>query len=103
MYISSAIRSIKCTHKKYRRTYSKEIVNRYPKYAILGFDIGYYFLKALHLYGTDMENRLNEMKYSPIQTGFKFERVNNWGGFINRKAFFIHFSNDYELQKIDFD
>ncbi len=90
-------------HKKYRRTYSKEIVNRYPKYAILGFDIGYYFLKALHLYGTDMENRLNEMKYSPIQTGFKFERVNNWGGFINRKAFFIHFSNDYELQKIDFD
>ena len=90
-------------HKKYRRIYSKEIVNRYPKYAILGFDIGYYFLKALHLYGTDMENHLHEMRYEPIQTGFKFERVNNWGGFINRKVFFIHFSNDYQLQKIDFD
>ena len=90
-------------HKKYRRTYSKEIVNRYPKYAILGFDIGYYFLKALHLYGTDMDNRLSEMKYDPIQTGFKFERVNNWGGFINRKAFFVHFGRDYQLQKIDFD
>ena len=90
-------------HKKYRRIYSKEIVNRYPKYAILGFDIGYYFLKALHLYGTDMDNRLNEMKYTPIQTGFKFERVNNWGGFINRKVFFVHFSKEYELQKIDFD
>lgn len=90
-------------HKKYRRVYSKEIVNRYPKYAILGFDIGYYFLKALHLYGTDIDNRINEMDYSPIQTGFKFERVNNWGGFINRKVFFIHFSKNYELQKIDFD
>lgn len=90
-------------HKKYRRTYSKEIVNRYPKYAILGFDISYYFLKALHLYGTDMESQLNEMKYDPIQTGFKFERVNNWGGFINRKAFFVHFGKDYQLQKIDFD
>ena len=90
-------------HKKYRRTYSKEIVNRYPKYAILGFDIAYYFLKALHLYGTDMENRMNEMNYNPIQTGFKFERVNNWGGFINRKVFFVHFSKAYELQKIDFD
>lgn len=90
-------------HKKYRRTYSKEIVNRYPKYAILGFDIAYYFLKALHLYGTDMENRMNEMEYNPIQTGFKFERVNNWGGFINRKVFFVHFSKAYELQKIDFD
>ena len=90
-------------HKKYRRIYSKEIANRYPKYAILGFDIGYYFLKAMHLYGTDMDNRLSEMEYSPIQTGFKFERVNNWGGFINRKVFFVHFSNEYELQKIDFD
>lgn len=90
-------------HKKFRRVYSKEIINRYPKYAILGFDIGYYFLKALHLYGTDIDNRLPEMEYTSIQTGFKFERVNNWGGFINRKAFFIHFSNDYTLQKIDFD
>lgn len=90
-------------HKKYRREYSKEIVNRYPKYAILGFDIGYYFLKALHQYGTDIDNRINEMDYSPIQTGFKFERVNNWGGFINRKVFFVHFSKNYELQKIDFD
>ena len=90
-------------HKKYRRIYSKEIVNRYPKYAILGFDIGYYFLKAMHLYGTDMDNRLGEMEYAPIQTGFKFERVNNWGGFINRKVFFVHFSKEYELQKIDFD
>lgn len=90
-------------HKKYRRTYSKEIVNRYPKYAILGFDITYYFLKALHLYGTDIENRMEEMHYNPIQTGFKFERVNNWGGFINRKVFFVHFSKEYELQKIDFD
>ena len=90
-------------HKLYRRIYSKEIANRYPKYAILGFDIGYYFLKAMHLYGTDMDNRIHEMEYSPIQTGFKFERVNNWGGFINRKVFFVHFSKEYELQKIDFD
>jgi hypothetical protein len=60
-------------------------------------------LKALHLYGTDMENHLHEMQYDPIQTGFKFERVNNWGGFINRKVFFVNFGNNYELRKIDFD
>lgn len=90
-------------HRNFRRTYSKEIVNRFPKYAMLGFDTGFYFLKALHLYGSDMEYRLDEMEYTPIQTGFKFERVNNWGGFINRKVFFVHMSRDYMLQKIDFD
>lgn len=102
-YTNNLLPEAKAFHQKYRRTYSKEIVNRYPKYAILGFDIAYYFLKAMHLYGTDMDSRLDEMKYTPLQTGFKFERVNNWGGFINRKVFFVHFSRDYELQTIDFD
>ena len=102
-YTNNLLPESKAFHQKYRRTYSKEIVNRYPKYAILGFDIAYYFLKAMHLYGTDMDNRIGEMKYHPLQTGFKFERVNTWGGFINRKVFFVHFSKDYELQTIDFD
>ncbi|MBR3859167.1 MAG: LysM peptidoglycan-binding domain-containing protein [Bacteroidaceae bacterium] len=102
-YTNNLLPEAKAFHQKYRRTYSKEIVNRYPKYAILGFDIAYYFLKAMHLYGTDIDNRIGEMKYTPLQTGFKFERVNNWGGFINRKVFFVHFSKDYELQTIDFD
>ena len=102
-YTNNLLPEAKAFHQKYRRTYSKEIVNRFPKYAILGFDISYYFLKALHLYGTDIENRLSEMEYTPLQTGFKFERVNNWGGFINRKVFFVHFSRDYNLQTIDFD
>ena len=102
-YTNNLLPEAKAFHQKYRRTYSKEIVNRYPKYAILGFDVAYYFLKAMHLYGTDMDNRLHEMEYEPLQTGFKFERVNNWGGFINRKVFFVHFTRDYELQTIDFD
>ena len=102
-YTNNLLPAAKEFHQKYRRTYSKEIVNRYPKYAILGFDITYYFLKAMHQYGTDMDSRLHEMKYKPLQTGFKFERVNNWGGFINRKVFFVHFSKNYELQTIDFD
>lgn len=102
-YTNNLLPEAQAFHQKYRRTYSKEIVNRYPKYAILGFDIAYYFFKAIHLYGTDIDNRLDEMQYTPLQTGFKFERVNNWGGFINRKVFFVHFSEDYELQTIDFD
>ena len=102
-YTNNLLPEAKAFHQKYRRTYCKEIVNRYPKYAILGFDVTYYFLRAMHLYGTDMDNRLSEMQYTPLQTGFKFERVNNWGGFINRKVFFVHFSRDYNLQTIDFD
>lgn len=43
------------------------------------------------------------MDLVPIQTGFKFQRVNNWGGFINKKVFFVHFTKNYELVKLDYD
>ena len=87
----------------YRRWYSKDMANIYPKYGMLGYDTGYFFLKGLSKYGNKMEENLNSIQVTPIQTGFKFERVNNWGGFINRKVFFVHFSKDYELIKLDFE
>lgn len=87
----------------YRKWYSKDMANTYPKYGMLGFDTAYFFIKALSRYGNNMENNMNEMMINPIQTGFKFERVNNWGGFINRKVFFVHFTKNFELIKLDFE
>lgn len=87
----------------YRRWFSKDMTNIYPKYGMLGFDTGYFFLKGLAMYGNKMDENLNSIQVTPIQTGFKFERVNNWGGFINRKVFFVRFSKDYELIKLDFE
>ena len=94
--------AIRFTH-AFRRWYSKDMANSFPKYGMLGFDIGYYFLNGLSVWGDRMEQHLNQIRVTPIQTGFKFERVNNWGGFINRKVFFVHFSKDYELVKLDFE
>jgi LysM repeat protein/ABC-type branched-subunit amino acid transport system substrate-binding protein len=90
--------------KAYQRCYKKEMENSYPKYGMLGFDTGYFFLKGLSLYGSKLDKNLGRMNdIRPIQTGFKFQRANNWGGFINRKVFFVHFNKQYELVKIDFE
>ena len=94
--------AVNFTH-SYRRWYSKDMANIYPKYGMLGYDTGYFFLKGLSKYGNKMEENLSSIQVTPIQTGFKFERVNNWGGFINRKVLFVHFSKDYELIKLDFE
>jgi len=87
----------------FRRSFSRQMMVSYPSFASYGYDTGYYFLKGLSIYGKDFEDHLNELETEPVQMGFKFERVNNWGGFINRKVFFVHFSNDYKVEKIDFD
>ena len=88
---------------KYRHWYSKEMSNTFPRFGMLGFDTGYYFLNALARYGNHMEESLEKISVTPIQTGFKFERVNNWGGFINKKVFFVNFSKNFELIKLDFE
>ena len=87
----------------FRRSFSRQMLVSYPSFAPYGYDTGYYFLKGLSMYGKDLENHLNEIDTNPVHTGFKFERTNNWGGFINRKVFFVHFSNEYKVEKIDFD
>ena len=87
----------------YRKWFSKDMANTFPKYGMLGFDTAYFFLKGLNDYGSIFEDQVKQMQVTPIQTGFKFDRVNNWGGFINRKVFFVNFTKNYELIKLDFE
>ena len=87
----------------YRKWYSKDMANTFPKYGMLGFATAFFLLQGLHKYGSSFEENMNQTMVTPIQTGFKFERVNNWGGFINRKVFFVNFTKNYELIKLDFE
>ena len=88
---------------KFRRWYGKDMMDRYPKYGMLGFDTGYFFLSGLSRYGSALEDNVGRINLVPMQTGFKFQRVNNWGGFVNKKVFFVRFSKNYEIIKMDFD
>ena len=87
----------------YTEWYSHMYQNIYPRYSMLGYDTGYYFLLAASKYGKNMADNINNVTHTPIQTGFKFERGNNWGGFVNKKIYFVHYTPEYKVEKIDFD
>ena len=101
-YTNNLLPSSKAFHNKFRSLFNKEMHLTYPKYGMLGFDTGYYFLRGLSRYGSKLEENLPKCDIVPVQTGFHFERVNNWGGFINKKVFFVHMTSDHELIKMDF-
>ena len=102
-YTNNLLAAPRSFNANFRRWYGKDMEDRYPKYGMLGFDTGFFFLKGLALYGSGLENNLDKMRLTPMQTGFKFDRVNNWGGFINKKVFFVRFTPKFELIKLDFD
>lgn len=102
-YTNNLLAAPRSFNSSFRRWYGKDMEDRYPKYGMLGFDTGFFFLKGLAQYGSGLENNLDKMRLTPMQTGFKFDRVNNWGGFINKKVFFVRFTPKFELIKLDFD
>jgi LysM repeat protein len=79
-------------YSRYKLWYSKNLLASFPKYGILGFDTGMFFIDAIHRYGVNFEPHLGTMNYKSLQTGFKFYRVNNWGGFINTNLFIVHYN-----------
>lgn len=102
-YTNNLLPEAKRFERSYRNCYHKLMADRYPKFGMLGFDTGYFFLKGLSQYGSSFEKNVDKMRIIPIQTGFLFKRVNNWGGFINQKVFFVHYTPQSEVVKIDFD
>lgn len=78
----------------YKNWFSKIPVNIVPKYGILGFDTGMYFFSALRKYGRNFEGNIDKIDYKSIQTGFRFNRVNNWGGFINTNLFIVQYQSN---------
>ncbi|MDF9829419.1 LysM peptidoglycan-binding domain-containing protein [Parabacteroides sp. PF5-6] len=84
---------------KFKNWYSKNLINSHPKYSILGFDTAMFFFDALRKQGANFENNLNRIHYKSVQTGFHFERVNNWGGFINTHIFIVQYRNDFTVSR----
>ena len=85
------------------RWYNRGIQNIYPRYGMLGYDTGYFFLLAASLYGNSMHKNIDRIPFNPVQSDFKFERISEKDGFINKKFFFIHFCPEYYIDKMDFD
>lgn len=101
-YANNLSSQVKEFYNKFKVWYSKSLYVSYPRYGMLGFDTGMYFLNAINLYGTNFENNLSKINYKSLQTGFNFERVNTWGGFINTNLFIINYRPDYSVSVSEF-
>ena len=81
------------------RYYTRVLENNFPKYGMLGYDTGMYFIRLIHNYGFQFDSNVNDLRYKGVQTDFYFERVNNWGGFINTNMYLINYNSDYSITK----
>lgn len=86
----------------YERNFNTEMLNTHPKYPMLGFDTGFYFMSGMVTYGKTFPYNINKIKTEPYQNDFSFKRVNNWGGFVNEEVKFIHYTRKQTTEILDF-
>lgn len=102
-YSNEVFPSVNHFQKSFVNWYNHGIQNIYPRYGMLGYDTGRFFLLAASKYGKELGMRINETPSKPIQSAFLFERIGEDGGYVNTKYFFVHYTPKYTVDRIDYD
>ena len=86
---------------KYYNYFQTTPTGQYPYYGMLGYDVANYFLKGLSRFGNQFENNLDNIRQRGLCVDFDFERVNNWGGFVNTTLYNIEYTKEFEIKRVD--
>ncbi len=86
--------------REFRNNYNSKFGSYPTMYAYMGYDISYYFISALRLYGKYFQFCLgenDEFMQKGIFMKFDFERCNETGGFENRGHYMLYYNDNMEL------
>jgi len=78
---------------QYRDTFSAEP----SQFSFQGFDVSYYFLSALYVYGKDFRNCLPDYTMQLTQMSFNLKKVTPMGGFENHGLFITSFERNFDV------
>lgn len=77
--------------------FHRDMLPANPQHVLLGYDTGLFFMTALQQFGRCFDREIQTLAYPGIQTGYHFQRINNWSGFNNNNIYFIRFKPSLEI------
>ncbi|MCK5137660.1 MAG: LysM peptidoglycan-binding domain-containing protein [Bacteroidales bacterium] len=89
---------------RYRNHFYSEPISTTRKginYGIVGYDMTFYFINALRLYGPRFILSLDEYQPGLVQNSYSFSRVTSAGGYENKEITFYQFSPDMSIGEIE--
>lgn len=85
---------------KYEKWYKTGMMRIYPKYGVLGYDTGIYFLTALSRFGFDFEKKIANADISTLQTAIQLSQSKTGGCYVNDGLYIVHYSeSDIKKEK----
>ena len=80
----------------FSRNFGKNLLNTYPKYSMMGYDIATYFIPRMVF--EKSENQENIPVIAPVQNGFQFGAKKPIDGAYNRLFYIIHYTPDNTVE-----
>ena len=84
---------------KFKNLYFTEPNN----FSIQGYDVTFYFLNALKNYGRDFRQCLPYMRLNLIQGNYHFEKISQFGGYVNHGVSLIEYQRNYDVVRKQMD
>jgi len=70
-------------------------------YGLAGYDLTFYFVNALKIYGPRFILSLDEYHPPQVFDPFHFSRISNAGGYVNRNLTFYHFTPEMNIEEME--
>lgn len=84
---------------RYQAWYGHQLMNSFPRYGVIGYDVARYFIRAMASYGQNFLKYSYQIPSDGVQNDFKFRRSADKGGFVNQNVFFVSYNPDGTITK----
>jgi len=101
-YLNESDNAVKNVMEDYKSWYNKTIALSFPKFALLGYDTGLFFISNLNTYRNEFDTNIARISSPTLQTSVHFLKEKEGSGYKNTGFYFVNFKKDGTIEKIDF-
>lgn len=84
---------------QYKAFYGQPLPVTYPRYAVLGYDLARYFIRAWRMGGVDFMNIRHTLPSDGLQMDLSIAQSINGISWVNKGIYFVHFTKDGSVSK----
>lgn len=74
-----------------------EMASTFPRYGMLGFDLGYYFMHGMATLGDHFDTRQQSLELQPVQHHFQYVQDADTQSYVNESTLIIHYSPEQTI------
>lgn len=98
IYVNPFSPDVEAFYHDFKAWYGRDPMPLIPKYAMLGYDIGHFFLTAMKLYGNQFAQYVDGRLIDTLHSVMCYRREGS-GGFLNRSLYLVHFCPNTKIEK----